>query len=55
MTDYKKLAAALQPPIPEADVEKIIPTLQALEKSFRALREKIPSGADLWTGPEDAA
>jgi len=53
MTDYRKLAAALDPPIPEADVEKIAPVLEALEKAFAPLRASIPAGTDLWTGPED--
>lgn len=55
MTDYKKIAAALDPPIPEADAEKIAPVLAALEQSFAPLRASIPAGADVWTGPEDAA
>lgn len=55
MTDYRKLAAALEPPIPAADVEKAAPILEALEKSFAPLRASIPEGADVWTGPEDYA
>lgn len=55
MTDYKKMAAALDPPIPEADVEKIAPVLAALEQSFAPLRASIPPGADMWSGPEDEA
>ena len=55
MTDWKKLAASLDPPIPAADIEKIAPVLEALEASFRPLQRAIPDGADLWTGPEDAA
>jgi hypothetical protein len=53
MTDYRKLAAALEPPIPAADVERIVPVLEALEKSFAPLRASIVEGADVWTGPED--
>jgi hypothetical protein len=54
MTDYKKLAASLDPPIPAADAEKIAPVLEALEKSFAPLRASIPIGADMWTRPENA-
>ncbi|HTS77273.1 MAG TPA: hypothetical protein VMG40_13760 [Bryobacteraceae bacterium] len=54
MTDYRKLAAALDPPIPAADAEKIAPVLEGLEKSFAPLRAAIPIGTDMWTGPEDA-
>jgi hypothetical protein len=53
VTDYRKLAASLDPPIPSADVEKIAPVLEALEKSLAPLRASIPQGADVWTGPED--
>jgi len=55
MTDWKKIASALEPPIPAADIEKILPTLEALETAFRPLQNSIPPGADVWTGPEDAA
>ena len=53
MTDFRKLAASLNPAIPVADVEKIAPVLEALEKSFAPLRASIPTGANVWTGPED--
>jgi hypothetical protein len=53
MTDWKKIAAALDPPIPEADAERIAPTLDALEAALRLLQRSIPPGADVWTGPED--
>ena len=52
MTDFRKLAAALEPTIPAADVEKIVPVLEALEKSFAPLRASIPTGTNVWTGPE---
>ena len=55
MTDWKRVASALDPPIPDTDIERIVPTLEALESSFRQLQKTIPAGADLWTGPEDAA
>jgi hypothetical protein len=53
MTDFRKLGAALEPPIPAADIDKIVPVLEALEKTFAPLRSSIPAGADVWTGPED--
>jgi len=55
MTDWRKTAASLDPAIPAADIERIAPTLEALEKAFRPLQRTIPAGADVWTGPEDAA
>jgi len=51
MTDWKKIAAALDPPIPAADVEKLAPVLEALEEAFRPLQRSLPHGADVWTGP----
>jgi hypothetical protein len=51
MTDFRKIAAGLD--LPPADVEKIAPVLEALEKSLAPLRASIPTGADVWTGPED--
>jgi len=53
MTDWKKIASAIEPAIPAEDVEKIVPVLEALEAAFRPLREAIPAGTDLWTGPGD--
>jgi hypothetical protein len=53
MTDWKKIAAALDPPIPAADAERITPTLEGLENALRPLLRSIPAGADVWTGPED--
>jgi len=55
MTDWKKTAAALDPPIPEADVEKLLPVMDALENSFRPLQKKLTAESDVWTGPEDLA
>jgi hypothetical protein len=53
MTDFRKLAASIEPEIPAGDIEKAVPVLEALEKSFAPLRASIPIGAGVWTGPED--
>jgi hypothetical protein len=53
MTDFRKLAASIEPAIPAADIDKAAPVLDALEKSFAPLRASIPTGAGVWTGPED--
>ncbi|HLX43289.1 MAG TPA: hypothetical protein VKR43_07635 [Bryobacteraceae bacterium] len=55
MTDWKKMASALDPGIPDADAEKVVPVLNALEAVWRPLQASIPAGTDLWTGPEDIA
>jgi hypothetical protein len=52
MTDWRKVAAGVDPAI---DVEKIVPVLEALERSFKPLVRAIPAGAEIWTGPEDLA
>jgi hypothetical protein len=53
VTDWKKIASALEPEIPAEDIEKVVPVLEALEAAFRPLRASIPAGANVWTGPED--
>jgi len=53
MTDWREIAASVEPPIPAADVDKIVPLLEALEVAFRPLQRSIPAGTDVWTGPED--
>jgi hypothetical protein len=53
MPDWKRLAAALDPPIPESDVEEIAPVLDALEAAFRPLQRSLPPDAIMWTRPED--
>ena len=55
MTDWKKTAAALDPPIPEADMEKLLPVMEALEAAFRPLQATLTAESDVWTGPEDVA
>jgi hypothetical protein len=55
MPDWKRAAAALDPPIPEADVEKLLPVMNALEAAFRPLQQTLTGESDVWTGPEDLA
>jgi hypothetical protein len=54
MTDWRKLAAAADPPIPAADAEKAASVLEAWEAAFRPLVASIPPGTDVWSGPEEA-
>ena len=42
MKDWKKIASANGLNIPEADVERIAPSLDALEAAFRPLTARIP-------------
>jgi hypothetical protein len=53
MTDWRKTAAALDPPIPDADIEKLLPVIEALEAAFRPLERTLTRESDVWTGPED--
>lgn len=55
MTDWKKTAAALDPPIPEGDLERLLPVMEALETAFRSLQATLNAESDVWTGPEDVA
>jgi hypothetical protein len=52
MTDFKKTAAALDPPIPDAAVEKLLPVMDALEAAFRPLQQSLTPEDDVWTGVE---
>ena len=52
MTDWKRAAAALDPPIPEPDNEKLLPIMDALEASFRPLQATLTPEDDVWTGVE---
>ena len=54
MTNWKTQAAALDPPIPDPDVEKLLPVMTALEAAFRPLQSKLTPEDDVWTGPEDS-
>jgi hypothetical protein len=49
MTDWKKTAAALDPAIPEADIEKLLPVMEALERAFRPLQLTLTPESDVWT------
>jgi len=52
MTDWKRVAAALDPPIPDADVEKLVPVMDALEDAFGPLKGFLTPEDDIWRGAE---
>jgi len=60
-TDWKAAAAALDPAIPTANLEKIIPALEAMEARFRPIQLALLESSgpeaifDPWSGPEDLA
>jgi hypothetical protein len=47
MTDWKKIAAALDPPIPEPDIEKLLPVMETLEAAFRPLQRTLTPEDDV--------
>jgi hypothetical protein len=51
MTDWKALAAAAEPPVPEELLDQVIPPLVALEAAFRPLLRDVPPDALAWDGP----
>jgi hypothetical protein len=55
VTNWKALAAAAEPPVPEDLLPDVIPALEKLEASFRLLEPGIPPETLLWSGFEDAA
>jgi hypothetical protein len=46
MTDWKALAEAKGLDIPAEQFDRIVPVLEALEKGFQPLREKVPMATD---------
>jgi hypothetical protein len=46
------LAAAAEPPVPEDLLPNVIPPLENLEATLRALEVAIPPDTLLWSGPE---
>jgi hypothetical protein len=55
VTNWKALAAAAEPPVPEELLPEVIPALEKLEAAFRPLEGAIPADTLLWSGPEDEA
>jgi len=46
MTDWKALAAAKGFEIPPEEMDRIVPVLEALEKTFQPLRDRVPMSTD---------
>jgi hypothetical protein len=55
MPDWRAIAKAVDPPVPEELLPQVIPPLEVLEAAFRPLVQNIPADALPWTGPEDDA
>jgi len=55
VTNWKALAAAAEPPVPEELLPEVIPALEKLEAAFRPLERAIPPDTLLWSGHEDEA
>jgi hypothetical protein len=51
MTDWKALAEAVEPPVPEEMLDQVIPPLEALEAAFQPLLQNLPPDAPAWHGP----
>jgi len=55
VTNWKALAAAANPPVPEELLPDVIPTLEKLEASLRLLDPAMPPETLLWNGAESEA
>jgi hypothetical protein len=55
VTNWKALAAAAEPPVPEDLLPDVIPALEKLEAALRVLEREIPPETLLWSGVEDEA
>jgi hypothetical protein len=53
VTNWRALAAAAEPPIPEELLPEVIPALENLEAAFRPLERVIQPDTLLWSSPED--
>jgi hypothetical protein len=53
MTNWKEVAAGVDPPVGEEDLNRIVPVLEKLEAAFRSHQSAIPVDGLMWTGPED--
>jgi hypothetical protein len=53
VTNWKALAAAAEPPVPEDLLPDVIPALEKLEAALRVLEREIPPETLLWPGVED--
>lgn len=52
MTNWRALAAAAEPPVPEDLLPDVLPALEKLEAALRALEVAIPPETLLWNGVE---
>jgi len=55
VTNWRALAAAAEPPVPENLWPEVVPALEKLEAAVRLLEPAVPPDAPLWNGPEDQA
>jgi len=55
VTNWKALAAAAEPPVPEDLLPDVIPGLEKLEAVFRPLALSLPPETLLWVDSEDLA
>jgi hypothetical protein len=51
-THWKALARALNPPLSESDLDRLLPALEALDRILRPAFETLPHDAMPWTAPE---
>jgi hypothetical protein len=50
--NWKAIAIALEVPLEERDLPRVVTPLEALDRAFRPLQPGIPFDAPLWDGPE---
>jgi hypothetical protein len=55
VTNWRALAAAAEPPVPEDWLPDVVPPLEKLEAALRVLEVAIPPETMLWNRPEDEA
>jgi hypothetical protein len=50
MTSWTKIAAALEPPVPESAAQAVLPGLERLDTALQALTKDLPIDTLPWSG-----
>ena len=50
MTNYKLIAEAVNAPLTEDELARIVPALEALQSSLAGHIEKLPQATGVWSG-----
>jgi hypothetical protein len=52
VTDWKAIARLQDPPVPEGEIDRLLPALETLDRILRPAFQTLPHDAMPWTGGE---